>query len=378
MSRFQYFLYENFDADRESENPMNPRRFLNDRADRLFSEIKEAGPFSVTYASLCKRFEQNFVDLLLSEELLLLENGRVAFGFPIFFSEDIPIVRQFAVKNAKYLAELLEKEESRIVSAAREIRNGFDVKVNLYHVLCGMIFDGALFDYLCEHHALSVSKQRSSGLDYLMIAYEACDAARAFSNGLLCSYNRFSDGGCSLQSFGDADGDRFDFYRFSRLKEQGRLSGPWAQAERLISESFDDNWKETLLSQTRRLAYTGDCDRSSRTLLACFGYVQDERINVPVFRSKDRPVIQQIRDITINCLGDEIKRILLSAGSFPPVVCSRHRVSTGEIANELYHLLFGLTNEALVQHGFVCSPPFRAGEGRYLQCIDLIGDTAAI
>lgn len=303
MSRFQYFLYENFDADRESENPMNPRRFLNDRADKLFSEIEEAGPFSATYTALCKHFGQGFVDLLLSEELLLLESGRVAFGFPIFFSEDISILRQFAVKNAKYLTELLEKEENRITPAAREIQNGFDVKVNLYHVLCGMIFDGALFDYLCEQHSLAVSRQRSSGLDYLITAYEACDAARVFSNGLLCSYNRFSDGGCSLQSFGDADGDRFDLYRFSRLKERGGLSGSWSQAERLISESFDSNWKETLLSQTRRLVYTGDCDRSSRILLTCFGYVQNGRISVPVFRSKDRDAVQQIRDITVNCLG---------------------------------------------------------------------------
>ena len=254
------------------------------------------------------------------------------------------------------MTELLEKEENRITSAAREIQNGFDVKENLYHVLCGMIFDGALFDYLCEQHSLAVSRQRSSGLDYLITAYEACDAARVFSNGLLCSYNRFSDGGCSLQSFGDADGDRFDLYRFSRLKERGGLSGSWAQAERLISESFDCNWKETLLSQTRRLVYTGDCDRSSRILLTCFGYVQDGRISVPVFRSKDRDAVQQIRDITVSCLGSEIKRILLSAESFPSIVCSKYRVSTEEIANELYHLLFGLMNEALVQRGFADHP----------------------
>lgn len=83
MSRFQYFLYKNFDADRESENPMNPRRFLNDRADKLFSEIEEAGPFSMTYTALCKRFEQGFVDLLLSEELLLLASQ--------FFSQRISL-----------------------------------------------------------------------------------------------------------------------------------------------------------------------------------------------------------------------------------------------------------------------------------------------
>lgn len=54
MSRFQYFLYENFDADRESENPMNPRRFLNDRTDKLFSERKKPALHDKIRKGACK------------------------------------------------------------------------------------------------------------------------------------------------------------------------------------------------------------------------------------------------------------------------------------------------------------------------------------
>ena len=35
MKKFEYFLFENFDADEESHNPNNPRNFLGREADAI-------------------------------------------------------------------------------------------------------------------------------------------------------------------------------------------------------------------------------------------------------------------------------------------------------------------------------------------------------
>jgi len=52
--------------------------------------------------------------------------------------------------------------------------------------------------------------------------------------------------------------------------------------------------------------------------------------------------------------------------------CGKHGVSSKEITNELYHIVFGQLNELLVQSGFVCEPEFHSGEGRYLKSIEIM------
>lgn len=53
----------------------------------------------------------------------------------------------------------------------------------------------------------------------------------------------------------------------------------------------------------------------------------------------------------------------------PDLTAVRHGVEFRDIANELWHLMFGAANEYLVNKGFYAKPEYRAGEGRYLQCI---------
>jgi len=40
-----------------------------------------------------------------------------------------------------------------------------------------------------------------------------------------------------------------------------------------------------------------------------------------------------------------------------------------EVANEMWHQIFGYTNEYLVKCGFVQEPEYEDGQGRYLQAI---------
>lgn len=47
-----------------------------------------------------------------------------------------------------------------------------------------------------------------------------------------------------------------------------------------------------------------------------------------------------------------------------------HGVAVKDIANEIYHLIFGEVNELLVQSGFVSPPPHYPGEGRYFKSFE--------
>lgn len=61
----------------------------------------------------------------------------------------------------------------------------------------------------------------------------------------------------------------------------------------------------------------------------------------------------------------------MDMGQHLNITAVSHGVPFAEIANELYHILFGSVNEELTVRGIVPSPLFRQGEGRYLKCIEI-------
>ena len=68
------------------------------------------------------------------------------------------------------------------------MNNGYNPEVNLYHLLCGYIFDGKVFDYLEEERLVTTSCVHKTGLDYLVIIYEDVNSLNEYSDQLLCSY----------------------------------------------------------------------------------------------------------------------------------------------------------------------------------------------
>ena len=46
MRQFEYFLFENYDADEESANPYNPRRILGKETDPILSDIIDGTDFN--------------------------------------------------------------------------------------------------------------------------------------------------------------------------------------------------------------------------------------------------------------------------------------------------------------------------------------------
>ena len=373
MRHFEYFLFENFDAEREENHPGNPRRILNRQADAILSRIADFPPHTCPSPLLRKEFSAEAVNQLLESGALRETGGILLYDAPIFLEEDTPALRTFSQTSAAPLAELLWKQKTALWDCAGQLQNGFDPPSNLYHILCGMILDGLLFDHLSRLGAVSVSRPHASGLDYLSVIYQDCGSLQAFSNGLLCSYNRLTDGRTSLQSFGDANGDRFDFYRFFRLREQGPLPDRYAEAGGLLSRLPKGNEKQAILSQTRALLLTGTCGRLCLDLLELFGYAKAGRICVPVYSDRDLPIIRRLENLAAEILLDPLAQTLLAAPRELGLTASLHGVSPGEIANELYHILFGGINETLADLGLVAPPPDRPGEGRYWQCIEWQG-----
>lgn len=369
MRRFTYYLFENFDPDKEAENPGNPRRLLTAQADPVLSRAADLPPLSCPAALLREEFGSKAVDRLIAAGALREADGVIAYDTPVFLSEDVPALQAFFADAAAPLADRLWDIREKLWKAAGAIRNGFDPRRNLYHILCGMIFDGFFFDWLGRRGAVAVSRPHPTGLDYLSVIYETCPGLTAFSDRLLCSYNRLTDGETSLESFGDADGDRFDLYRCFRLREQGPLPESFSKAGELLDKLPQGEERQILLEEARSLLRGKGCRQNCLAILELFGYARSGKICVPTFSQEDAPAIEDLASLVEDCLYAEVERTLAEAQGSLPLTAVRHGVPPLEIANELYHILFGGINEAIVTRGLAAAPPRRPGEGRCLKCI---------
>lgn len=369
MRHFTYFLFENFDPDQEAENPANPRRILNASADAPLSRVADFPPRGCPSALLREEFGSEAAERLAAAGALREEGGRTLYDTPVFLAEDVPALQNFFTAAAAPLADRLWDIREKLWAAAGELPTGFGPKRNLYHVLCGMIFDGFFFDWLEQRGALAVSRPHASGLDYLSVIYEDCPGLQKFSDRLLCSYNRLTDGETALESFGDADGDRFDLYRCFRLRESGPLPSRFREAGALLDRLPRGEERRILLEETRSLLRGKPCQADCLAILERFGYVENGRIAVPLFSPEANPAIEGLTALVKECLCGEMARTLEEARENLALTAVSHGVPPREIANELYHILFGGINEEAVRRGLVSAPPFRRGEGRYLQCI---------
>jgi len=237
--------------------------------------------------------------------------------------------------------------------------------------LCGAIFDGSFFDYLSDYQTLATSRLHPAGIDYIITVYEKCPKLDSFSHHLLCSYNRFSDGKRALQSFGDANGNRIDFYRFYCQKLLGAVPPALKYIEEIWDSLICDNDRMHILNALQIFDETESCDENCMRLFEAFGYVSDGKYVVPVFHQSAKSVVEKLTRIVIDCIGTDMGKLLSDSPIMFQLHCRQHGVSKEEAANEVYHILFGMLNEELVSRGIVQKPNFIDGEGRYLKSIEL-------
>ena len=94
------------------------------------------------------------------------------------------------------------------------------------------------------------------------------------------------------------------------------------------------------------------------------------RIAVPLFDADDAKVIDGISNFLIELIGDEIASEFSNLkGKMQGLSALSHGVDEKEIANTLWHQVFGNINENLVLEGLFATPKSITGEGRFFQAI---------
>lgn len=96
-------------------------------------------------------------------------------------------------------------------------------------------------------------------------------------------------------------------------------------------------------------------------------------VNITVFYDFEvATTIKELSDIILENIFPIVKEIFdsfeINVSEITPV---RHNVDIKETANELWHQIFGATNEYLVKEGFVATPNNIDGQGRYLRSLTI-------
>lgn len=372
MRNFSYYLFDNFTAEEAAAFQDNPRCHLNCEVDAVLAAIAEEAPGGCGYSPLCRRFSKEQIDTLIRIGLLRKEGEAIFLDSTVILEEDTTVFTTALACGVERMAEHLAQKKREMYHLADELQNGFAPQTNLYHLLCGQVLDGEFFDCLAEENLVSTSRQHPSGLDYIITIYENCDRLNRFSDGLLCSYNRYTDGKRALQSFGDSDGSRMDFFRFSWQKAAGKVPASLSFIEADWDSIPEECRKKEILDEVQHLADTGVCKSGVLRLLEDFGYAQNGKISVPVYRENTVSIVKRMTEIVRACIFEDMRKLLVSPNVLSGFFCQKHHTSTPELANEVYHVIFGLLNEALVVRGVVEAPAYRKGEGRYLQSIELM------
>jgi len=368
--KFNWYFFEQFDPEREAGNPDNPRRIAARKADPLLQTLAEHRPGSWQLDACIAQFGSALPAQLLRADVIRSESGRLYYDCPVFLSSDALPLREQSTLWARRMADRLAEEEEALLGCCRQLKSTSSPRQALYHVLCGMVLDGALMAPLSEAGLIADSRPHPSGLDYLILLYEQCPQLEALSEGLLCSWNRLIGTRCALQSFGDSRGTRYDLYRFFRLREAGQLPAVFQRAEALFSAS--GLTAERLTEEAAELVTTGRCLPAAQALLEEFGYWRESSAIVPVFYPEDEAVVAQAAEVTSGALLELFSQALSTLSHLDTLTGSRHGVRASEMGNELYHILFGSLNEELVRRGIADAPCHRPGQGRFARSILLL------
>lgn len=371
MRSFNYFLFDNYDTNQIKTLADDPRIVLGEKVDAILSYIIDKTPNNIKYNELCSCFSCELVDSLIHIGLFKVNNSIVLLDCPVIVKEDAKFLSTCFENSVNQMVNEIISKKNDYYKLAQKFDNGFSPKVNLYHILCGVVLDGCFFDLISNNNIVATSKIHPSGLDYLIVVYEKDAQLDELSNKLLCSYNRFTDGRNALQSFGDSNGNRIDFFRFEKQKQLNNVSSELKHIEEIWNAIGDEKIKSFIFEETKKYIENRKCDEKCYALLKAFDYIQNEKLRVPVYRKKHESIIEEIVKLTEQCIFDIVKNTLESNEIFDNLFCRKYDISIKEISNELYHIMFGQINEKLVSKGFVEKPKNNKNEGRYLKSIEL-------
>ena len=356
---FDKYYFENFSVD-TSFDESNPRYVMAmDGVDEVLTKVVKAEPYTLSK----EQFEdQRLVKALLHVDVLQEKRGKLGLAVPVFVEKETTILQELSANVAGSISRLLVDNRDKIDHIICKVQNGYSKERNLYHLLCGSIFDGMIFDFLEENDLVTTSKIHETGLDYLVVLYQQSELLESYSNCLLCSYNRMIQNGSGFVSFGDSDGDRKDFYRYFRLKELGRLS-----EEKKAYVAYEP---DKLVQEFLHLLEGKVPEKEYVKVFEYFGYVKNGNPCIPVYDKTVDPIVEELYHCVLELIKEPLTEALSKIENRTDLLSVAHGVPVKDIANEIYHLIFGEVNEWMVKESMVAKPEYHEGEGRYLKSFE--------
>jgi len=377
------------------EDAFNPAHVCAQKyATEILFLIASCAPYELSEAEIARLLGveqvamQPVIGSLLRIKAIECKDDTYRICFPVFLQGDVQQMKDILSSARDSIVRTLEQLNSQLVPIAQRFRcdRQFGVGRILYHVICDSVFDGIAFAHFEKEKLLCTSKPQPGNRDYLMIGYKACEEVAQSSNLLLCSSNNYACDGVRFNSFGDSDGRRRDMYRFTRAfdsepHELAQFLNRSEDIEMLLSSDME-SIASGCSSMVKRIVsndvYWTDLtdDADTALLLSELGYVSGRQENnrismtVPVFYQDEQPLIIAVGDIVLPQINDAVRQAFdsfsMCTDDFTAV---RHMVDIGEIGNELWHQIFGLTNEHLAKTGFVDKPQHIDGQGRFFRSI---------
>lgn len=359
--------------------------------------IAQNEPFTISDEEIIKSLKiqkdgfQNIINSLRKINLIDVKGNTYKVNFPVFLEKDLEILDKKLVDIGKLIGDKIINNSELIYSKMKGLTSSgaFSKERLLYHIICDDIFDGTAFDYFSEKDLFCISKNQPGNRDYIVIGYEDSKKVESHSNNLLCSSNNFRTDRFNFNSFGDSNGNRKDMYRVFRITQKSLETATNVKSLNLSYIKILDTKNREIAEQCGELILKihssnvtyeelTDIEKEYANFLIELDYLKCDSISnyikleVPIIKDSDRTIIDEISEVVLNGIFDVVKELfsIFNVDS-SDLTAVKHGVNIKEIANELWHQIFGLTNEYLGEVGFVDSPSYIIGEGRYLKSFSI-------
>lgn len=391
--RLRWSLYDTFVGPHDKYNPRYVYRIKY--VPEISYLIAKNPPYSLSKDEISKILEIDInpcvkaIESMLNIKAISMKGGKYRINFPAFIEDDLDYISDFSKDIGKVLGERIIGLKDEIDFKLKGLTHYKDSSIERlrYHVIGCDTLDGGAIEEFSKRGLLTTSKSQPGGRDYLIIGYEESEKASKYSNKLLCSCNIFNSDNIAFGSFGDGGGSRKDMMRFFRRLQGGLQNVTEDEGLNLAYLNLLDDYNKIVAKQASIIMINSlkgnvyysklnDGEKKLANFLEELGYIscskEEEKIKVtvPVFQGKDSKIIDEISNLIVENIYEIVKETIKTLDkSLPYLTSVIHGVDFKDIANELWHLMFGPTNEYLVKVDFFSKPEYKKGEGRYLQAL---------
>ncbi|WP_040194141.1 hypothetical protein [Clostridium culturomicium] len=376
----------------------NPEFVCNrEYASEILYIIAKNKPFTISRFEIAKLL--NIKDEVVANNINNLElinaievkNNSYQVKFPIILEKDIEKIEKYIYKVGEVIGKKIIDIKDVLYAKVSQLRcfKHYTYERILYHIICDKIFDGTAFEFFTKRNTFCSSKLQPGNRNYIIVAYEDSKLVEKHSNKILCSSNNYRSSEFTFNSFGDLNGLRKDMFRFFRLTQKSvHSASPFDKVNIAYNNVLDrmnkkiayecGNLIRSVIEKDITYSQLSEQEKSIAQFLHELEYIsinEDNSISVNITVFYDFEVattIKELSDIILENIFPIVKEIFdsfeINVSEITPV---RHNVDIKETANELWHQIFGATNEYLVKEGFVATPNNIDGQGRYLRSLTI-------